>query len=88
MEIFDSYRLAKGEARMVEEAPIHRFTSPDGPALLGILCLALYFCWGVEVFDSEGKCLFTLSHDEWFEIRTSDSSALEICDLAVSTGRL
>jgi hypothetical protein len=88
MEIFDSYRLAKGETRQLQEAPIHRFTSANDPALMGILCLALYFIWGVEIFDNEGKCLFTVSHDEWFEIRTSDPSALEICDLAVSTGRL
>jgi hypothetical protein len=88
MEIFDSYRLAKGETRKLEEAPIHRFTSADDPTLLGLLCLALYFIWGVELFDREGKCLFSLSHDEWFEIRTTDPSVLEICDLAISSRRL
>jgi hypothetical protein len=87
MEIFDSYRLAKGETRTLEEAPIHRFASANDPTLLGLLCLALYFIWGVELFNSEGKCLFSLNHDEWFEIRTSNPSALEICNLAINSRR-
>jgi len=88
MELFDSYRLAKGEHRELQEAPIHRFTSATDPALTGILCLALYFVWDVELFDLEGKCSVSLSHDEWLEIRTTDPSILEICDLAVQTRRL
>jgi hypothetical protein len=88
MELFDSYRLAKGESRKLEEASVHSFESADDPALMGIFCLALYFVWGVEIFDGEGKCSVRSSHDEWFEIRTSDPSALEICNQAVSNGVL
>jgi hypothetical protein len=88
MELFDSYRLAKGETRKLEEAPVHSFESADDPALMGTLCLALYFIWGVEIFDSERKCSVSLSHDEWVEIRTSDPSALEVCNHAASNGAL
>ena len=88
MELFDSYRLAKRETRKLEEAPVHSFESADDPALMGTLCLALYFIWGVEIFDSERKCSVSLSHDERFEIRTSDPSALEVCNHAASNGAL
>lgn len=87
-EVFDAYRLAKGERKRLEDAPIHRFNSFADPSFLGILCLLLYFFWDAEVFDTGSKCNISLSHDEWLEIRTDDRSIREICDLAVETQQL
>jgi hypothetical protein len=87
-EIFDAYRLAKGAVRPLEDAPIHIFSCPADPSFLGILCLILYFFWDAEVFDINGRCNVSLSHDEWLEIRTDDREIRQVCDLAVETHRL
>ncbi len=83
LELFDSYRLAKGETRSLGEAPVHRFSASDAESLVSLLCLVLYFVWDAEVFDAAGKCLFSISHDEWLDIRTGDQAAIESCVSAV-----
>jgi hypothetical protein len=88
LDIFDSYRRAKGVTRSLGEAPVHIFNSSSEDSFVGILCLALYFVWDGAVFDREGKCLIEISHDEWFEIRTSHAEIRTLCDKAVEQDRL
>ena len=88
LDLFDSYRQAKGETRSLDEAPVHCFSSASEEAFLGILCLALYFVWDAEVFDRDDKCLISISHDEWLEIRTADPKVRNVCDQAVAQNRL
>jgi len=87
-DLFDSYRQAKGEVRSLEETPVHRFSSASENAFVGILCFVLYFLWDAQVFDLEGKCLVTISHDEWISIRTNDPKIRQQCDQAVKEGLL
>jgi hypothetical protein len=81
-ELFDPYRLSKGEARSLSDASVHVFDSADVESFVSILCMILYFVWDAEIFDAEGKCLITISHDEWLEIRTNDISVMEACTWA------
>ena len=87
IDIFDSYRKAKGEAMSLSEKPVHCFISASEESFIGILCLVLYFVWDAEVFDREGKCIVSISHDEWFEIRTNNEAVRQICDQAAEEGR-
>lgn len=87
LDIFDSYRKAKGETMSLSEKPVHCFKSASEESFIGILCLVLYFVWDAEVFDREGKCLVSVSHDEWFEIRTNDQEVRRICNQATEQDR-
>ena len=88
LDLFDSYRQAKREMRSLGETPVHRFSSSSEDAFVGILCFVLYFVWDAEVFDLEGKCLVTISHDEWISVRTNDPQIRQQCDQAAKEGLL
>lgn len=88
LDLFDSYRKAKGEIRSLGETPVHQFGSASEDAFVGIASFALYFVWDAEIFDLEGKCLVSVSHDEWVSIRTNDPQVRVVCDLAVKQGVL
>jgi hypothetical protein len=88
LEIFDSYRQSKGEKRGLEQAPVHRFDSASEDSFVGILCFVLYFFWDAEIFDLEGKCLVSISHDERFDIRSNDPAVRQFCAEAMECGQL
>jgi hypothetical protein len=87
-DLFNSYRLAKGTLRSLDDAPVHQFESANEESFGSIVCLVLYYQWDAEIFDRDGKCLITISHDEWLDIRTDDSQIRQLCDQAVSEGIL
>jgi len=57
------------------EAPVHLFERSEGDPFVSILCMAFYFVWDAWVFDTEGKALVRISHDEWIEVRANDEDA-------------
>jgi hypothetical protein len=67
---------------------VHQFESAADVSFASILCLVLYYQWDAHIFDRDGKCLTTISHDEWLEIRTDDSQIQQIRDQAISEGML
>ncbi len=87
-DLFDSYRLAKGESRPLEDAPVHCFQGTDVDSFVSILSLASYFIWDAKIFDPSGKTLVSISHDEWLEIRTNDPAAMQSCVAASEFGML
>jgi hypothetical protein len=72
LDLFYGYRRSFGENRPLIEAPVHVFERTEDEAFVSILCMALYFGWDAWVFDTEGKALVIISHDEWLEVRTND----------------
>lgn len=88
LDLFNSYRQAKGTLESLNEAPVHQFESAGEESFASIVFLILLYQWDAEVFDREGKCLITISHDEWLDIRTDDSQIRQLCDQAVSEGML
>jgi hypothetical protein len=70
MDLFDRYRLSYGENRTVGEAPVHIFDSiADSQTFISILCLGLFFVWGVEITTLDRSLAINISHDEWLEYR-------------------
>lgn len=70
MDLFDRYRLSYGERRTVGEAPVHVFNSrEDRQGFISILCLCLFFVWGLEIISLDRSLAITISHDEWLEYR-------------------
>jgi hypothetical protein len=70
MDLFSRYRLSHGERRTLSEAPVHIFESiGDRDAFISILCLSLFFVWGVEITNLDRSRALTISHDEWLEYR-------------------
>jgi hypothetical protein len=57
------------------EASVHLFERSEEDTFVSILCMALYFVWDAWVFDTQGKALLRISHDEWLEVRTDDEDA-------------
>jgi len=74
-DLFYGYRRSFGETRTVMEAPVHVFQRGEEDAFTSILSMALYFVWDAWVFDSGGKAVVRISHDEWLEVRTDDVKA-------------
>jgi len=72
LDLIYGYRRSHGEYRTLIEAPVHLFDLSDEAAFVSILSIAFYFIWDAWVFDTEGKALVQISHDEWLEIRTDD----------------
>ncbi len=72
LDLFYGYRRSFGENRILMEAPVHLFESSEVDTFVSILCMVFYFVWDACVFDTEGKALVRISHDEWLEIRTDD----------------
>lgn len=71
-DLFYGYRRSYGENRTLMEAPVHLFEQSETDAFVSILSMAFYFIWDAWVFDTEGKTVVKLSHDEWFEVRSDD----------------
>jgi len=70
MDLFSRYRLSYGERRVLSDAPIYIFESiADKDAFISVLCLSLFFIWGVEITDLGRTRALTISHDEWLEYR-------------------
>ena len=77
LDLFYGYRRSFGENRTLMEAPVHLFERCEADTFVSILCMAFYFVWDAWVFDTEGKALVRISHDEWLEVRTDDDEALK-----------
>jgi hypothetical protein len=75
LDLFYGYRRSFGENRTLMEAPVHLFERSEEGTFVSILCMALYFVWDAWVFDTEGKVLVRISHDEWLEVRANDEDA-------------
>jgi hypothetical protein len=75
LDLFYGYRRSFGEKRTLMEAPVHLFEPTENNTFVSILCMAFYFVWDAWVFDTEGKALVRISHDEWLEVRTNDENA-------------
>ena len=75
LDLFYRYRRSFGENRTLMEAPVHLFERTEEDTFVSILSMALYFVWDAWVFDTEGKALVRISHDEWLEVRTDDDEA-------------
>jgi|HubBroStandDraft_1064217.scaffolds.fasta_scaffold119224_2 hypothetical protein len=69
MDLFTRYRLSYGESRTIAEAPVQIFEVADRKELTSILCLGLFFVWGLEVMNLDRSLAITVSHDEWIEYR-------------------
>jgi hypothetical protein len=69
-DLFSRYRLSHGEERTLASAPVHIFESrEDSNAFISVLCLSLFFVWGVEITGLDRSWALTISHDEWLEYR-------------------
>jgi hypothetical protein len=75
LDLFYGYRRSFGENRTLMEASVHLFERSEEDTFVSILCMAFYFVWDAWVFDTEGKALLRISHDEWLEVRTDDEDA-------------
>ena len=75
LDLFYGYRRSFGENRTLMEAPVHLFERSEEDTFVSILSMAFYFVWDAWVFDTEGKALLRISHDEWLEARTDDEEA-------------
>ena len=75
LDLFYGYRRSSGENRTLMEASVHLFERSEEDTFVSILCMALYFVWDAWVFDTQGKALLRISHDEWLEVRTDDEDA-------------
>ena len=75
LDLFYGYRRSFGENRTLMEAPVHLFEPSEEDTFVSILCMVFYFVWDAWVFDTEGKALVRISHDEWLEVRTGDETA-------------
>lgn len=73
LDLFYGYRRSFGENRTLMEAPMHVFEHGDEHAFVSILSMALYFVWDAWIFDTEGRALVQISHDEWLEVRTDNA---------------
>lgn len=74
MDLFTRYRLSFGEGGVLSESPVHIFyPSEDKDAFISLLCLCLFFVWGVEITDLNRSYALTVSHDEWLEYRYAPS---------------
>jgi hypothetical protein len=72
LDLFYGYRRSFGENRTLMEAPVHLFEPSEEDTFVSILCMVFYFVWDAWVFDTEGKALVRISHDEWLEVRADD----------------
>lgn len=77
LDLFYGYRRSFGENRTLMEAPVHLFERSEEDTFVSILSMAFYFVWDAWVFDTEGKALVRISHDEWLEVRTNDKDSRE-----------
>jgi hypothetical protein len=75
LDLFYGYRRSLGEDRTLMEAPVHVFRPSEEAAFISILSMVLYFVWDAWVFDTGGKAVVRISHDEWLEVRTDDAKA-------------
>lgn len=75
LDLFYGYRRSFGESRTLMEAPVHVFQRGEEDTFISILSMALYFVWDAWIFDSGGKAVVRISHDEWLEVRTDDVKA-------------
>lgn len=88
LDLFNSYRRGKGVLVSLDEAPVHQFESADEESFLSIVCLVLFYQWDAEIFDRDDRCLVTISHDEWLDVRTDDSRVQRLSDQAIGEGLL
>jgi hypothetical protein len=75
LDLFYGYRRSFGEDRTLMEAPVHLFEQAEADTFISILSMAFYFVWDAWIFDTEGKALLKISHDEWLEVRSNDEEA-------------
>jgi len=75
LDLFYGYRRSFSESRTLMQAPVHLFEQSEKNTFVSILCMAFYFVWDAWAFDTEGKALVRISHDEWLEVRTNDEDA-------------
>lgn len=70
MDLFERYRLSFGEARTLQDAPVH-ICEDDHATLMSLLCIALFFGWDFELFCWDGKVVVSASHDDWVQCRVN-----------------
>lgn len=75
LDLFYGYRRSFGENRTLMEAPVHLFEKTEADSFVSILSMAFYFVWDAWIFDTEGKTLVQIGHDEWLEVRSDDENA-------------
>lgn len=75
LDLFYGYRRSFGEDRTLMEAPVHLFERGEEDTFVSILSMALYFVWDAWAFDTEGRALVRISHDEWLEVLANDEDA-------------
>ncbi len=72
MNIVESIRLAKGEARSVDEARAHLFDEHELVEAHALLLQPLFFEWDAFVVPSSGKYFAMADHDGVLKIVTQD----------------
>jgi hypothetical protein len=72
LDLFYGYRRSFGENRPLMEAPVHLFERGEEDTLVSILSMVFYFVWDAWAFDTGGKALVRISHDEWLEVGAED----------------
>ena len=70
MNIVESMRLAKGEARSVNETPAHLFDEHELVEAHALLLQPLFFEWDAFVVPSSGKYFAMADHDSVLRIVT------------------
>lgn len=74
LDLFYGYRRSFGESRTLMEAPVHLFEQTEADTFSSILSMAFYFVWDAWIFDTGGKSLVRISHDEWLEVQSDDEN--------------
>lgn len=87
-DLFKTYRAALGESRSLIEAPIHLCEAGDEEKATSILCMALFFCWGAEIFNLNRELRATISHDGWIDLRIATGQESLGAALANSLNRI
>lgn len=70
--LFDAYRSSFGESRTLSETPYHLLSCSDRVHLECLMDIVFYFFWDAVLLDSQGSYALQVSHDEWFDIYSSD----------------
>jgi hypothetical protein len=70
--LVEVFRLAFGESRSVQRAPVHIFEATEGKACWSMICLCLYNPWDFLLLSANHNVFVRGSHDGWIGIQTRD----------------
>jgi len=74
LPLLQRLREAMGERGSLEDCPGHCFSSNEFSDAISMTVLALEFYWDCLIVGKSGRCVFYVSHDEYYAFMTPDSS--------------